>query len=69
MDRKLKNRRQKTRTAHERDLMALLAHAKRSDSRVADAIVTLLDRGDAETLAALGVVLNFVATQATRGSQ
>lgn len=63
----MKARKERTRTAHERDLTDLLAHGKRSDARVADAIVTVLRRADARTLAALGLILEFVAMRATRG--
>jgi hypothetical protein len=63
----MKTRKEKARTARERDLMDLLAHRKRSDARLADAIVTVLCRADARTLAALGRVLKFVAMRATRG--
>ena len=54
------------RTARERDLMELLADSARSELRVADALVTVLCRADARTLAALGLILKFVATQAAR---
>jgi hypothetical protein len=63
----MKARKEKARTARERDLMDLLAHTKRSNARVADAIVTVLCRADARTLAALGLVFKFVAMRATRG--
>lgn len=63
----MKARKERERTARERDLMDLLAHSKRSDAHVADAIVTVLSRADARTLAALGLVLEFVAMRATRG--
>lgn len=63
----MKARKERTRPARERDLMDLLAHNKRRDARVADAVVTVLCRADARTLAALGVVLEFVAMRATRG--
>ena len=72
MDRKLENLRRerspkkKARTARERDLMDLIAHGKRRDARVADAIVTVLCRADASTLAALGLVLQFVVRRASR---
>jgi hypothetical protein len=65
----MKARKEKVRTAHERDLEQLLAHSKRSESRVADAIVTLLCRADTRTLAALGLVLKFVAARTTRRSR
>ena len=67
MDREFKNHRRNTRTTYERDLKDLLAHSKRGDARVADAIVTVLCRADTQTLAALGVVFKFVAMRATRG--
>lgn len=63
----MKTRKERTRTAHERDLMAQLAHSKQSDARVADALVTVLCRADARTLAALGLLLEFVVMRATRG--
>lgn len=62
-----KARKAKVRTAHERDLMDLLARSKRREVRVADAIVAVLCRADSKTLAALGLVLEFVARRATRG--
>jgi len=63
----MKARKERTRTARERDLMELLAHGTRSDARVADAIVTVLRRADARTLAALGLILEFVAMRVTQG--
>jgi len=63
----MRTRKERARTARERDLMVLLADSKRRDARLADAIVTVLCRADARTLAALGLVLEFVAMQATRG--
>jgi len=63
----MKTRKERTRTAHERELMAQLAHSKQRAARVADAIVTVLSRSDARTLAALGLILAFVAMRATRG--
>jgi hypothetical protein len=65
----MKAHREKARTARERDLMELLAHRKRIDERVADAFITVLCRADARTLAALGVVVEFVALRATRRSR
>ena len=62
----MKPRREKVRTAHELDLMRLLAHSKRRDERVADAFVTVLCRADDRTLAALGIVVEFVAMWARR---
>jgi hypothetical protein len=62
----MKRRGEKTRTARERDLMELLAYRKRIDERLADAFVTLLCRADAHTLAALGVVVEFVAQRTAR---
>jgi hypothetical protein len=62
----MKRRRKKARTARELDLMELLADSKRTNERVADAFVTVLCRADAPTLVALGVVVEFVAMQATR---
>ena len=63
----MKTRKERTRTAHERELMAQLAHCKQSDARVAAAIVTVLSRSNARILAALGLILEFVAMRATRG--
>lgn len=63
----MRARKERARTARERDVMDLLAHSKRRDARLADAIVTVLCRADARTLAALGLVLEFVAMRATRG--
>lgn len=63
----MKARKAKVRTAHERDLMDLLARSKRREMRVADAIVAMLSRADSKTLTALGQVLKFVARRATRG--
>ena len=62
----MKPRRAKVRTARERDLLELLAYRKRSDARVADALITVLSRTDPHTLAAFGVVVAFVAQRATR---
>lgn len=56
------------RTAREIDQLDLIEHLKRKESRVADAIVTVLSRADAKTLAAFGVVLDFVASQAAKGN-
>ena len=56
----MKARKERARTARERDLMDLRAHSKQRDARVADAIVTVLCRADARTLAALGLVLEFI---------
>lgn len=65
----MKRRRAKVRTAHERDLMELLAYSKRTEQRVADALITVLCRADHYTLAALGVVVAFVARWAARRSR
>ena len=62
----MRARKEKVRTAHERDLMELLASSKRRSTRVADAIVTVLYRADADTLAALGLVFEFVARWSSR---
>jgi len=45
----------------ERDLKDLLAQLQRTEARVAEALVTVLRRADPRTLAAFGVVLEFVA--------
>lgn len=63
----MKAHKERARTARERDLMDLLAHSKQHDARLADAIVTVLCRADARTLAAFGLILGFVAMRATRG--
>ncbi len=65
----MKRRPKKVRTAHERDLMELLAYSKRAEQRVADALITVLCRADHYTLAALGVVVAFVARRAARRSR
>lgn len=44
-----------------RDLKDLLAQRRRTEVRVADAMVTVLRRAAPDTLAAFGVVLEFVA--------
>ena len=62
----MKRRRAQVRTAHERDLMDLLADSKRTEQRVADALITVLCRADHYTLAAFGVVVAFVARRATQ---
>jgi hypothetical protein len=62
----VKPSREAERSAHERDLMELLAYCKQVDEQVADALVTLLSRADAHTLAALGVVMEFVVSQLRR---
>lgn len=64
----MKRRSKKARTARELDLMDLLAHCKRTDERVTDALVTVLCRADASTLAALGVVFKLVAAQTDGGA-
>ena len=45
----------------ERDLKDLLAQLLRTEAQVAEAMVTVLRRADPRTLAAFGVVLEFVA--------
>jgi hypothetical protein len=60
-------RKAKARTTLELDLLELLEHSRRSDKRLADAVTTVLCRADAKTLAALGIVLEFVAMWATKG--
>ena len=59
-------RKEQARSPHELDLMDLLRQQHRRNARVADAIVTMLHRADAPTLAALGVVLRFVVRWAPR---
>jgi len=53
-------------TTRERDLLELRAIQERRARQVADAFITVLCRADARTLAALGVIMAFVAKQATR---
>ena len=60
-------RKEQARTPRERELLVLQAQHHRSAARTADALVTLLSRADAETLAALVVVLRFVMRWARRG--
>jgi hypothetical protein len=62
----MKARRVKARTPSERDLMEVLAHSERTAEEVADAVVTVLSRADAPTLAALGRIFEFVALWAPR---
>ena len=62
----MKARRVKARTARERDQLEVLAHSERDAADVADAVVTVLSRADARTLAALGVIFEFVAMWAPR---
>jgi hypothetical protein len=57
----------KARTTLELDLLELLEHSRRSDKRLAGAITTVLCRADARTLAALGIILEFVAMWTTKG--
>jgi len=53
-------------TTRERDLRELLAYGQQAERRVADALITVLCRADHHTLAALGVIVAFVARRATR---
>ena len=62
-------RRKTVRTPRERDLLELHAYRDRTDQRVANALITVLCRADAATLAALGIVVQFVARRATRRSR
>ena len=48
------------------DLEELLELSNQGETRVADAIVTVLCRSDARVLSALGPLLKFVATRTTR---
>jgi hypothetical protein len=57
----MKARRVKARAARERDQLEVLAHSERTAREVAGAVVTVLSRADARTLAALGVIFEFVA--------
>jgi hypothetical protein len=65
----VKPRREHARSARERDLRELRAYRKQTEQRVADALITVLCRADRHTLAALGVVVAFVAQRATRRSR
>ena len=49
----------------ERDQKDLLAQHLRIEARVAEAVVTVLHRADPRTLAAFGVLLEFVAQRRT----
>lgn len=53
-------------TTRERDLLELRALRERFERQLADALITVLRRADSNTLAALGVIVVFVAEQATR---
>lgn len=59
-------RRKTVRPPRERDLRDLHAYRDRTERRVANALITVLCRADAATLAALGTVVQFVADQAPR---
>jgi hypothetical protein len=59
-------RKRRARSPRELDLMELLTRQRRSDTRVAHALVTVLCRADAPTLAAFGIVLRFVVRWAPR---
>ena len=59
-------RKERARPSRERDLLDLRRYQHQSDARVAGALVTVLCRADADTLTALGVVLNFVVRWAPR---
>lgn len=50
----------------ERDLKDMLAQLRRTEARVAEAVVTVLRRADPHTLVAFGVLLEFVARQRGR---
>jgi hypothetical protein len=63
-------KRQPTRSAptreRERDLKDMLAQLRRTEARVAEAVVTVLRRADSRTLIAFGVLLEFVVRQRGR---
>jgi hypothetical protein len=59
-------RKERARSPREIDLLDLRTRQRRSDARAAHALVTVLCRADAPTLAALGVVLRFVVRWAPR---
>ena len=50
----------------ERDLKDILAQLRRTEARVAEAVVTVLRRADPRTLVAFGVLLEFVARRRGR---
>ena len=54
------------RPPRERDLMELLENSHERERRVADALVVILTRGDAEVLAALGIVVGFAVRTARK---
>ena len=54
------------RTAHELDLMELLENSNERERRVADALVVILTRSNAEVLAALGTVVDFAVKTVRR---
>ena len=53
-------RKVQARPPRERDLLELRTQQHRRNEQVAHALVTILCRADAQTLAALGVILRFV---------
>ena len=65
----MKRRKAPVLTTRERDLLELRALGERLERQVADAFITVLCRADPRTLAALGVVVAFVAQRATRRSR
>jgi hypothetical protein len=50
----------------ERDLKDMITQLKRTDARVAEALVTVLRRADPHVLVAFGVLLEFVARRLRR---
>lgn len=59
-------RKARARLPRERDLMELRTQQHHRNERVAHALVTVLCRADARTLAALGIILRFVVRWAPR---
>ena len=49
----------------EEQISEVLAHLRKRDQKVYDALLTLFTRGDGRVLTALGVILDFVVMEAT----
>ena len=62
-------RKKRARSSRELDLMDLRTRQRLRDERVAHALVTMLCRADAPTLAAVGIILRFVVRWAPRRQQ
>ena len=62
-------RKERMRSPRELDLMHLRTQQRDRDERVAHALVTMLCRADAPTLAAVGIILGFVVRWAPRRQQ